>query len=111
MEIKLRKYKDIFIMDLSGEMDLYNSPKVKDVFNKLRDKKVDKYVINLESVEYIDSSGIGALLQIHSMTQGKGEKLLLTNIHGTVKKVLTLTRLDGFLPVCETVEQALHDLS
>lgn len=110
MEIKLRKYKDIYILDLAGEMDLYNAPRVKETYLKLREKQAEKYVINMEQVEYIDSSGIGTLIQIHSLSRGNGTTLMLTNVHGTVKKVLTLTRLDGFLPVSDTLEQAIKEM-
>lgn len=66
MELKIRKAKEIYIIDVSGEMDLYNSYKLKDLIVKMIDKKIDMLIINLQDVEYIDSSGIGALIYICS---------------------------------------------
>jgi len=59
------------------------------------EKKVLRFIINLENVDYIDSSGIGALIYICSTIRKLGLKLFITNIHGSVKKVIELTKLMG----------------
>ena len=64
MELKMRKNKDVYIVDVSGEMDLYNSYKLKDLIAKMIERQVKCIVLNLEEVEYIDSSGICALIYI-----------------------------------------------
>ncbi len=66
MELKIRKSADIYIIDVNGEMDLYNSYKLKELVMKMLEKKIQKFIINMENVEYIDSSGIGALIYICS---------------------------------------------
>ena len=40
MELKIRKSKEIYIIDVTGEMDLYNSYKLKDLIVKMIEKKV-----------------------------------------------------------------------
>ena len=72
MELKIRKSKDIYIVDVTGEMDLYNSYKLKDLVVKMIEKKIASMIINLEEVEYIDSSGIGALIYICSIIKKAG---------------------------------------
>ena len=62
MELKIRKNGEIYIIDVNGEMDLYNSYKLKELVMKMIEKNVKLFVINLEQVDYIDSSGIGALI-------------------------------------------------
>ena len=66
MELKIRKNGEIYIIDVNGEMDLYNSYKLKELVMKMLEKNVHSFVINLEQVDYIDSSGIGALIYICS---------------------------------------------
>ena len=66
MELKIRKNGDVYIIDVTGEMDLYNSYKLKELVMKMLEKNVKNFVINLEQVDYIDSSGIGALIYICS---------------------------------------------
>lgn len=110
MELKIRKAKEIYIIDVSGEMDLYNSYKLKDLIMKMVEKKIGMLIINLQEVEYIDSSGIGALIYICSTIKKAGSKLFITNVHGSVKKVVELTKLAGFFPMTNSLEEAIQKL-
>ncbi len=107
MELKIRKSGENYIIDVNGEMDLYNSYKLKELVMKMLEKKVGRFIINLENVDYIDSSGIGALIYICSTIKKMGLKLIITNIHGSVKKVIELTKLMGYFPITPTIEEAL----
>ena len=107
MELKIRKNGEIYIIDVNGEMDLYNSYKLKELVMKMIEKNVKLFVINLEQVDYIDSSGIGALIYICSTIKKMNLKLAISNIHGSVKKVIELTKLMGYLPIANSVDEAL----
>ena len=104
MELKIRKNGDVYIIDVNGEMDLYNSYKLKELVMKMLEKSVKFFVINLEQVDYIDSSGIGALIYICSTIKKMNLKLAIASVHGSVKKVIELTKLMGYFP---SVEEAL----
>ena len=110
MELKIRKNADIYIIDVNGEMDLYNSYKLKELVMKMLEKKVQKFVINMENVEYIDSSGIGALIYLCSTIKKLSLKLLISNVRGSVKKVIELTKLMGYFPITGTVIEAVKTL-
>ena len=111
MELKIRKNGEIYIIDVNGEMDLYNSYKLKELVMKMLEKNVHSFVINLEQVDYIDSSGIGALIYICSTIKKLNLKLSIANIHGSVKKVIELTKLMGYFPIANSVEEALLKIS
>ena len=108
MELKIRKSGETYIIDVNGEMDLYNSYKLKELVMKMLEKKVERFIINLENVDYIDSSGIGALIYICSTIKKMNLKLVITNIHGSVKKVIELTKLMGYFPITQSIEEALE---
>lgn len=110
MELKMRKNKDVFIIDVSGEMDLYNSYKLKELVMKMMERQVKSVVINMEAVDYIDLSGIGALIYIYSTMKKASCQLYMTNIHGSVKKVIELTKLMGYFPITNSLEEALQKL-
>jgi anti-sigma B factor antagonist len=110
MELKIRKSGENYIIDVNGEMDLYNSYKLKELVMRMLEKKVERFIINLENVDYIDSSGIGALIYICSTIKKMNLKLIITNIHGSVKKVIELTKLMGYFPITQTIEEALQKL-
>ena len=107
MELKIRKNGEVYIIDVNGEMDLYNSYKLKELVMKMIEKNIKIFIINLEQVDYIDSSGIGALIYISSTIKKMNLKLSLSNIHGSVKKVIELTKLMGYFPISNSVDEAL----
>ena len=110
MELKIRKNEETYIIDVLGEMDLYNSYKLKELLMKMIEKKIEKFIINLEEVEYIDSSGIGALIYITSTIKKMNLRLAISNVHGSVKKVIELTKLTNFFPIYASIEEALKTL-
>lgn len=107
MDLKIRKNGEIYIIDVNGEMDLYNSYKLKELVMKMLEKNVKNFIINLEQVDYIDSSGIGALIYICSTMKKVNLKFAISNVHGSVKKVIELTKLMGYFPIANSVEEAL----
>ncbi len=110
MELKIRKSGENYIIDVNGEMDLYNSYRLKELVMKMLEKKVERFIVNLEQVDYIDSSGIGALIYICSTIKKANLRLVITNIHGSVKKVIELTKLMGYFPITQTIEEALQKM-
>ena len=110
MELKIRKNADIYIIDVNGEMDLYNSYKLKEMVMKMLEKKIRKFVINMENAEYIDSSGIGALIYICSTIKKHELKIFIANVRGSVKKVIELTKLMGYFPIIDNVMEAVKEL-
>jgi len=108
MELKVRKAGEVYIIDVEGEMDLYNAYKLKELSISLLEKNISRFIINLQDVEYMDSSGIGALIFICSTMKKQNLKLALTNIHGSVKKVIELTKLTSYFPISATMDDALR---
>ncbi len=111
MELKMRKNGEIYIIDVDGEMDLYNSYKLKELVMKMLEKDVRVFIINLERVDYIDSSGIGALIFICSTIKKMNLKLSISNVHGSVQRVIELTKLTGYFPISSSVDEAILSLS
>ncbi|NOD32991.1 MULTISPECIES: STAS domain-containing protein [unclassified Ruegeria] len=68
----------------------------------------DRVVLNLSGVEFIDSSGLGAI--VASMKQlGKDRRLDLAGPQPVVQKVFRLTRMDTVFRLFETLDDALSD--
>jgi len=59
MDITKRTKDDVVILDISGEIDLYNAPEIKDIINSLIEEKKFNVIINLEKVTYITLQGLG----------------------------------------------------
>ena len=108
MEIKTREENNIIILDIDGEIDLYNAPMLKDIMKQNIEAKRYNIIINLERVSYIDSSGIGALISSLSNLKKYQGGLKIINVTGSVKKVFELTKLTSFFEIFEEENDALN---
>jgi anti-sigma B factor antagonist len=108
MELKISKIKEIYIIDIIGELDLYNSYKLKDLLIKMIKKNIKNFIIDLKNAEYIDSSGIGTLIFFSSTIKKLNLKLAIINVQGTVKKVIELTSLKGLFPISMNIKEAIE---
>ena len=110
MDIRLRRAGSTYIVDISGEMDLYNAHRLKEVVAKMLEKGIRDFVINVDNVTYIDSTGIGALMHVHSKIKKENRRLLLANVKGTVRQVIQLTKLMDYFNIVENETAALERL-
>ena len=63
-------------------------------------------VLNLSAVEYLDSEGIGAIVQLAKQVGAKG-KVVVCQVSEAVQSLLTRTRLGQLFPVFPTEEEAI----
>lgn len=96
------------IVDIKGDLNLYSTPKVKNILNKLVDAGKLKLFLNVEELHYIDSSGLGAFLSIQSRLMKMQGFLRICNPSKQVLSVLELTKLKSMLRVSRTLEEALQ---
>jgi anti-sigma B factor antagonist len=66
-----------------------------------------KLVLDLGGITYINSTGIGALVGIHSAYQKAHGKIRLCNVAKGVQNVFVITKLTGVFDVEEDREQAI----
>ncbi len=93
MTINERQVNGISIFDLDGEIRYNHAP----LLNKNITDKINKgqstIIINFKKVTYIDSSGIGALINVLKKIKDIKGHFALINLSTQVNKVFELTRL------------------
>ncbi len=63
-------------------------------------------IVDLTNVPYVDSAGIGSLVGAQVSRQGSGT-LILVGVSPRVRDALKVTRVEQFLRIADTVEQAI----
>lgn len=66
-------------------------------------------ILQLAGVSFLDSSGMGALMQLRAVTKSKGGELVLCAVPSQIKTALSITNLLQLFRVCETEDQAIAD--
>ena len=108
MEISARRLENTTIFDVVGDIDLANSPAVrKALLTELREKKIPRVIMNLQSVKYIDSSGIASLVEGLKASRDLQARFILYGLSKSAKEVLQLSRLIKLFEIYDNEEQAL----
>ena len=108
MQISSRQLDKTTIFDLSGDIDLANSPAVrKALLKEIRDNRTPRVVMNLSNVRYIDSSGVASLVEGLKAARDVGSRFILFGLSTSAREVLQLSRLLKIFEVYENEEQAL----
>lgn len=108
MQIATRQTEGRVILDVSGDIDLANSPAMrKMLLGEIKEKRTPKVLLNLRSVRYIDSSGIASLVEGLKASRDLGSRLILYGLSPTVREVMELSRLQRIFEIYDNEEQAL----
>ena len=108
MQIVARAIHGWTILDLSGDIDLANSPAMRRaLLGEIKEKRTPKVFLNLKNVRYIDSSGIASLVEGLKASRDLGSRLILYGLNKTVREVMQLSRLQKIFEIYEDEEQAL----
>ena len=100
LEITQREMNGIYLLALNGRLVLGDeSSGLRAMIDNLHASGGTRIVINLEHVNYVDSAGLGALIEMHRKTKAKGGSLKLCNLGPNLRQALELARL---LPIFET---------
>lgn len=84
---------------LSGELDLESAPAMLGELNRLLALDYEIVVVDLRSLEFIDSTGLRCLLQAARRSRATRDQLRIVEPRGAVERVLQLTQVDRALPL------------
>lgn len=100
LEITQRETNGIYLLALRGRLVLGDeSIGLRTTVDNLLSSGAKRIVINLEHVDYVDSAGLGSLIEMHRNTKAKGGRLKLCSLGPNLKRALEIARL---LPIFET---------
>jgi anti-sigma B factor antagonist len=102
--------KTVRIVDLHGEIEIYTSQLLKERMNSIVQDGANTVVLNLENVEYLDSTGLGVLIGTLKKLKEAGGQLLLAAPGARVMRVLEITGLDKVFDISATVAEAAAKL-
>jgi anti-sigma B factor antagonist len=103
MQLEQRIAGNVAIITINGDITLNKGGDVllKDKVQSLIQQGQKNIVVDLGGVSYVDSAGLGQLVQAYATTKNKGGALKLLNVTKRLKDLLVVTKL---LTVFDTYE-------
>ncbi|MHB9035362.1 MAG: STAS domain-containing protein [Armatimonadota bacterium] len=108
LQINIRKDGTTRIIELTGEVDAYTSARFREIMVELIDDGGTDLVINMCNVEYIDSSGLGALVGGLKRISERNGKIVIVCDGPQVRKVFEITGLEKVFPIYGAEDAALQ---
>lgn len=108
MKISARHVDQSTILDVSGNIDMSNSPEVrKALLLELRENGVTRVFLNLTGVNYIDSSGVASLVEGLKASRELKRRFILFGLNDSAREVLKISRLLKLFEVYDDEAQAM----
>lgn len=108
LNISERQAGDITILDMDGKVTIgEGSVALRTTIRRILSEGKKNILLNLGSVGYIDSSGIGELVSSFSSVNREGGSLKLLNLTEKIQDLLAITKLLTVFDVFEDEGEAL----
>lgn len=91
------------ILRLTGPLVLNN---LFEFQSTLRNDPPQALILDLTAVPYMDSAGMGAIINYFVSAQRHGRKLVVAGVNGRVLELFRMTKVEGLLTMKETVAEA-----
>lgn len=98
---------DSTVVRIQGEIDLYTAPKLRDYLVELVRSGHHNLIIDMEHVEFIDSTGLGVLVNLLKRIRIYDGSLRLVCTHERIIKLFRITVLPKAFPIHDTVAEAV----
>lgn len=91
---EIEERTDKTIIKLFGELDIYVSSEFKEEMLEILEKTKDHLYLDLKDLEYIDSTGLGALIALVKAAGEKDKKVYLKDVNERIRKLFKITALE-----------------
>jgi anti-sigma B factor antagonist len=107
----VEKKGNVVVMSIIGDIEFDDSITVNEKFVDVIKDSGSKIVLNLKECAYVDSSGLGSLVEGLKGTQKEKGDLRLCNLSVDFKEVLMMTRTIKYFQVFESVDKAVESFN
>ena len=95
------------VLQVGGEIDVATAPRLREQLIKLVNEERFRIVVDLESVDFIDSTGLGVLIGALKRVRSRDGDLHLVCSDDRILRVFEITGLDQIFTIHESVDAAV----
>jgi len=97
----------IEIVDVEGEIDVYTAPRLRELLIDLVNNQHYHLIVNMEKVEFLDSTGLGVLVGGLKRVRAHDGSLDLVCTQERILKIFRITGLTKVFGIHDTVDEAI----
>ena len=107
LSLATRTEGDRTVIAVGGEIDVYTAPKLREQIVQLVDEGHYHLVVDMEQVEFLDSTGLGVLVGGLKRVRAHDGSLRLVCTQERILKIFRITGLTKVFPVHASVAEAV----
>lgn len=112
IKVTTRQVGEVNVIEVAGRITIgEGSSALRDAVRNMVARQQMKILLNLAEVPYIDSSGIGELVQAYSSVTKGGGQLKLSNLTKRVQDLLKISKHDMLFDIHEQETAAVQSFS
>jgi anti-sigma B factor antagonist len=104
--IDVRKFGSHSVVEVKGEIDVYTAPKLREKLIELVSEGSYDVVVNLEGVDFLDSTGLGVLVGALKRVKAHDGSLSLVCTQDKILKIFKITGLTKVFPIHASESEA-----
>ena len=108
MDLMLNDYTagDTTVIEVGGEIDVYTAPRLREKIIALVDDGRYQLIVNLEGVEFLDSTGLGVLVGGLKRVRQHDGGIQLVCTQPRILRIFRITGLSRVFEIYDTVDDA-----
>jgi anti-sigma B factor antagonist len=107
LSLDTRAEGDFTVVEVGGEIDVYTAPKLRECLVELVNSGKHNLIVDMEKVEFLDSTGLGVLVGGLKRVRAHDGKLLLVCTQERILKIFRITGLTKVFPIHDSVAEAV----
>ena len=108
LDVEAIREKDVSVIALRGEIDVYTAPLLRQKIVDLVDEGALNIVVDMEKVDFLDSTGLGVLVEGLKRVKTRGGTLSLVATQDKILKIFDITGLNKAFPIFGSRDEALR---
>jgi anti-sigma B factor antagonist len=99
LRLKTRLEPPFLIVRYDGDVDLRSAPEFHTLLQEVTASAAQDVILDLSAVRYMDSSAVGAIVDIKRRLERAKRSLILVGLQPRVRSVFEISKLDRFFVI------------
>lgn len=107
----IKDNNNFLLIELEGRLMIHeDAQKLHQDVSKLINNDNNHVIVSLEKLEYLNSSGLGALITILTKSRNMGGDTLITKVPKLINELLLVSKLNTVFKIEENTDEAINSL-
>lgn len=108
-DFEIDNQKDYATLKLKGKLiQLEHTDNLKNSIDPLLENGQANYLLDMDELDYINSSGLNSLVSILTKSRNKGGETVIINVSDKIKELFLITKLNTVFSVEDNLEAAIR---